>query len=325
MPAPAVVLPTTAPSRDMPSDVYVPTANAWAASLPAFGASLEAIGEYVDEVAGDLDTILAGAGFVGTSTTSMTIGAGPKSLTVQEGLTFRDGSWVELVDQANSDNWMWMQALYNPATGAMSGTVPANGFSGSGAKTAWNVILSGPMGATGLDAGIGKHAIPIPATAMSPAITNGAGLARVATTTNAVLLTTLDFDPATQEIAHCSIAMPKAWNEGTVTFKVVWKHAATTTNFGVAFGLSAVACGDGDAGDAAYGTQVIVTDTGGTTNTIYHTAESAAVTIAGTPQPQDLVFFRLQRIVADAADTMAIDAGVLALVLYITTDAGNDA
>jgi hypothetical protein len=45
--------------------------------------------------------------------------------------------------------------------------------------------------------------------------------------------------PDSQEYAQFSIAMPKSWNEGTLTFAPVWSHPATTTNFGVVFDLQA--------------------------------------------------------------------------------------
>ena len=67
------------------------------------------------------------------------------------------------------------------------------------------------------------------------------------------------------------------------------------------------------------------TDTGGTTGDVYVSAESSAVTIAGTPAEGDLQFFRVRRKHDDAGDTMAIDAKLLGIVLIVTTNAGNDA
>ena len=48
------------------------------------------------------------------------------------------------------------------------------------------------------------------------------------------------------------IAMPKSWNEGTVSFVPVWSHGSTTTNFGVVWALQAVARSDDDAMDVAF-------------------------------------------------------------------------
>jgi hypothetical protein len=118
--------------------------------------------------------------------------------------------------------------------------------------------------------------------------------------------------------------MPQQWDEGTLTFQVEWSHPATTTNFGVAWGLSAVAVGDAEAGDAAFGTEIIVTDTGGTTNSLYITAESAAMTVAGSIVAGDYVFFRLRRVPANGSDTLAVDARAHECTVYMNNNAGND-
>ncbi len=147
----------------------------------------------------------------------------------------------------------------------------------------------------------------------------------IATAANQPDISSLDFDPSTEEYAQFIVPMPKSWNEGTVTAQFVWSHAATVTNFGVVWGIQGVAMGDGDAIAAAFGTAQTVTDTGGTTNALYYTAATSAVTIAGSPVTGDVVHFRVYRKSADGSDTMTVDARLLAVVLYITTDAGNDA
>lgn len=171
----------------------------------------------------------------------------------------------------------------------------------------------------------GKQGIPIPAGACYTRTTNGAAAGTVETTTNKVMIKTFDFDTSTQEFIQFAIRMPKSWNESTVTFTYQWSHAATTTNFGVAFSLAGVAMSNDDAMDAAFGTAVVVTDTGGTTNDLYESAESSAVTIAGSPAEGDWVVFQIARVPSDGGDTMAIDARLHGIVLNITTNAGNDA
>lgn len=173
---------------------------------------------------------------------------------------------------------------------------------------------------------IGTQAIWIPAGAMVANTTSGPATGSVEATTNKEMLSTYDFDASSVESVQFLIRMPKQWNEGTITYAVTWKHAATTTNFKVAWDLAGYAASDGDAADTAFGTAIQVNDTGGTTNTIYISPTSAAVTIAGTPAAEDLVFFRFRRVATDGTnDTLAIDAGLLGVTLYITTDAGNDA
>src|SRR5882757_4004958 len=92
-----------------------------------------------------------------------------------------------------------------------------------------------------------------------------------------------------------------------------------------AWGLAGVARSDNDAGDVAFGTAVTSVDTGGTTNNIYLAPESGAITIAGTPAVGDTVQFQLNRTVADAGDTMAINARLHGIRLFFTTNAATDA
>lgn len=173
--------------------------------------------------------------------------------------------------------------------------------------------------------GAGKQTVWMPAAAMTPRTTNGAASGTVETTTNKVMLGTLDFDTTTQEFAQFSIRMPKGWNESTVTFQAVWSHAATATNFGVAWALQAFAFSDDDAADQAFGTEQVVTDTGGTTNDIYITAESSAITVGGTPAEGDWVVFQVKRVPSNGSDTMAIDARLHGISLFYTTNANTDA
>ncbi len=172
----------------------------------------------------------------------------------------------------------------------------------------------------------GKQMIPIMAGGIRPSITVGcASLAALASASNQPDILSLDFDPTTEEYAQFAIPLPKKWNNGTITARFRWSHAATTTNFGVVWGLQAVAVSDDDTIAVAYGTAQIVTDTGGTTNDLYVSAETSAITVAGTPAAGDTVFFRVYRKAADGADTMAIDARLHGVDVFITTNADTDA
>lgn len=170
----------------------------------------------------------------------------------------------------------------------------------------------------------GTHSIWVPAVAMYGRTTDGAATGSAETSTNKVMLKTLDFDATTAEYAQFAVRMPKSWNLGTVSASFVWSHAATTTNFGVTWGIQGVALSDGDALDTAFGTAVYVDDTGGTTDDVYTTATTAAVTIAGTPTAEDYVVFQVQRDPDDSADTMAVDARLHGVMLYYVTNAPTD-
>lgn len=170
----------------------------------------------------------------------------------------------------------------------------------------------------------GKQTIWVPAGAMTLRTTNGPSSGSLELATNDVMVKTLDFSGATSEGAQFTVAMPKSWNESTITAQFIWSHAATTTNFGVVFALAGLAVSNDDAMDAAFGTAVSVADTGGTTNDLYITSETAAITIAGTPAELDAVIFQVTRLPADASDTMTVDARLHGVRLYYTANAGND-
>lgn len=182
---------------------------------------------------------------------------------------------------------------------------------------------------TGLQAALdgklaqGKQTVWVPAGAMTARTTNGAAAGSAETSANKVMRKTLDFDAATQEHAQFAVAMPKSWNEGTVSFQALWTAAGGSG--GVAFGLQAVAVSDLDNLDAAFGTAQVVTDTLGTAGYLHQTGESAAVTVAGSPAENDLVIFQLYRDVANGSDTLGQDALLLGVRLFYTVNAGNDA
>ena len=171
----------------------------------------------------------------------------------------------------------------------------------------------------------GKETIFVPAAAMSPTASNGcAALATAETTSGRPDMNVLDFDASSDEHAQFQIAFPKSWNEGTVTFQAFWTTAATDTD-GVAWGLQGVAVSDNDTIDVAYGTAVVVTDDAlGAAEDLCVTAESGAITIAGSPAAGDMCFFRIFRDVSDSNDDMAEDARLIGIKLFFTTDAAND-
>lgn len=168
----------------------------------------------------------------------------------------------------------------------------------------------------------GKHTIPVMAGAMTTRSTNGAASGTSETTTNKVMVRTLDFDQSADEFAQFMIPMPKSWNEGTVTANFYW--TATTTG-NVVWGIQGVAISDDDALDAAFGTAQTVTDSVTAANDLMISSETSAVTIAGTPATSDLVVFQVYRDADNGSDTLAADAKLLGIKLFITYDAGTDA
>jgi hypothetical protein len=171
----------------------------------------------------------------------------------------------------------------------------------------------------------GTETIWVPAQAMFGTTTNGADAQAVETTATRPELKVLDFDASTAEYAQFSIAMPKSWNLGTVTYQVFWSPGNTDTGNCI-FGLEGVATTEGETADVVFGTAQEVTDAGiGTVEDVQMTSVSSAMTIAGSPADDDYTFFQLYRDAADGSDTFTGDARVLGIKLFYTTDAANDA
>ena len=170
----------------------------------------------------------------------------------------------------------------------------------------------------------GKQTMWIPAAAMYPNTTAGCSALTQVELSNGPELKCLDFDDGATESAQFTVAFPKSWNEGTVTFKAYWCSTATDTD-GVSWGLRACGMNDNETINLAFGTQIVVDDANqGAANELMVTAESSAITIAGTPAAEDLTFFQISRVHDDSNDTAAEDARLLGIKLYYTTDAGND-
>ena len=214
--------------------------------------------------------------------------------------------------------------LANAGTGVTGPVISASGETNVGINV--NPKGSGVFKSGGAAVKIaGTETIFIPAQAMFGTSTNGADAQAVETTATRPELKVLDFDPGTAEYAQFSIAMPKSWDLGTVTYKVFWSPGNTNTDNCI-FGLQGLACTEGDTADAVFGTAIEVTDAGiGTVEDVQMSAVSSAMTIAGTPADDDYCFFQLYRDAADGSDTFTGDARVLGIKLFYTTDAANDA
>jgi len=171
----------------------------------------------------------------------------------------------------------------------------------------------------------GTETMWVPASAMYAATTNGADPQQVETTATRPDMKVLDFDAGTDEFAQFSVAFPKSWNEGTITYQCFWTPSSTNTGNCI-FGLQGVSCGDSDTIDVVYGTAVNITDAGiGTVEDQQVSPVSSAVTIAGSPAVDQQTYFQLFRDANAGGDTFTGDARVLGIKIFFTTDAANDA
>lgn len=130
-------LPTlpTPPSRDDPAN-FSARADAFLAALPVFG-----------DAANSLEQSLQMVATTGTSTTSLAIGTGSKTLTTQAGKAWVVGAFVYIASSASVANLMFGQiTAYNSATGSL--TVNVLSYTGSGTLAAWSIGLSAPGSAS---------------------------------------------------------------------------------------------------------------------------------------------------------------------------------
>lgn len=169
------------------------------------------------------------------------------------------------------------------------------------------------------EVGVGKQTVWVPAAAMTSRTTNGAASGTTESTTNKVMNKTLDFDTTTAEFAQFTIAFPKGWNEGTVTFVPYWTAASGSGT--VIFSLAGVALSNDDAIDTAFGTAQTSSDTLITALDVHEGPESAAITIAGTPAVGDITYFQIAR---DISDTLGVDAKLIGIKLIYTIDSNVD-
>jgi len=269
----------------------------------------------------DIYTLPAGTGDVtltGTQTLTNKTLTSPKI-----GTNILDTNGNELINLTATGSAVNEITLANAATG----NAPSITASGE-TNVSLNLVPKGTGILQGNGSALkiaGKETMWIPAAAMYGPTTNPADGALVETTATRPDLKVFDFDASTQQYTQFTVAMPKSWNEGTLTYQVYWSPSSTNTGNCI-FGLQAVACADGDTIDVAYGTAVDVTDAGiGTVEDQQISAESGAMTVAGSPAAGGQTYFQQFRKAADGGDTFTGESSVLGIKIFYTTDAANDA
>ena len=270
----------------------------------------------------DIDTLAFGDGDVTlTGTQTLT----NKTLTSPAiGTKISDTNGNELINLTATSSAVNEITIANAATGVTGPVISATGETNVGINI--NPKGSGVLNSGGSAVKIaGKETIWVPAAAMYGPTTNPADAAQVETTATRPDLKVFDFDASTKQYTQFTIAMPKSWNEGTITYQAYWSPSTTNTGNAI-FGLQAVAVADNDTIDVAYGTAINVTDAGiGTVEDQQITGESSAMTVAGSPAAGEQTYFQFFRDAADGSDTFTGECRVLGIKLFFTTDAANDA
>jgi hypothetical protein len=119
--------------------------------------------------------------------------------------------------------------------------------------------------------------------------------------------------------------MPANYDGGTITAKFCFfaPTSADASDHTIILGLQGVSFGDGDVGDAQYGTAQEVTETisSSIAGKIIITAATSAITIAGTPAGEKWTQFRVYR---EGDDTYTGDITLLGVLISYTTDNYSD-
>jgi hypothetical protein len=279
---------------------------------------------YLDGVATNTGVYDAGFGS-GDVTLTGTQTLTNKTLTAPKiGTSILDTNGNELLLLTATGSAVNELTLANAGTGVTGPVISATGETNVG-------ININPKGTGVLRSGTaavkiaGKDTMWVPASAMYATTTAGAAAAQVETTALRPDMKVMDFADSADDHAQFSVAFPKSWNEGTVTYQCFWTPSTTNTGNCI-FGLQGVSVGDGDTIDAAFGTAVNITDAGiGTVEDQQVSAESSAVTIAGSPAVDQQTYFQIFRDANVGGDTYTGVARLLGIKIFFTTDAANDA
>jgi len=171
---PITALPTP-PSRTDAAN-FNARADTFLGALPSFATEANALATevngYVVSASASAASAVNAPGTSATSTTSLAIGTGSRSLTVQTGKSLVIGQWVTITSTATPANWMHGQiTAYTSGTGALVVNVALT--SGSGTLAAWTVALSAPSQGSTSVLTSGSYADPAWITSLAAAKISG--------------------------------------------------------------------------------------------------------------------------------------------------------
>lgn len=169
----------------------------------------------------------------------------------------------------------------------------------------------------------GKHSIWVPSSAMTPLTTGGCSvLTQVEMTAGRPELQVLDFAADADDSCQFTVAFPKSWNEGTVTFQPFWTVTGTNTGTAV-WNLTGISVDDNYAINSGYPS---IAATGakahsGTSNDLNVSAESGALTITNA-SVDSVTYFKLSLDTSASSQTGTVR--LIGIKLFYDINAGND-
>lgn len=238
---------------------------------------------------------------------------GTSTFTIARGSNAHAGSETNLFQILNNGT---VRALTNASTYASQTTDDRDITNKKYVDTAISTSLTGKAD------NVSTQTMWVPANAMIPTSTNGAGFGTTETSINKIMLKTLDFDSLVVEHAQFSVRMPKGWNPSPMSVEFTWSAPATGT---VVWGIKAVAHSDGDTIDVAFGSSVFGTDANSSISNVYTIAATSSVSISNNPIVSDLITFDVYRNVTNPSDTIATDVRLHGVTIKYLTSTLNDA
>ncbi len=171
----------------------------------------------------------------------------------------------------------------------------------------------------------GRQTMNFPASSFTVPASGGPDAGKTTEGTYGHTVDTFDFSGSVEEEMFLTIPFPKSYDGGDLYFDYEWISAHTGTG-GCYFLLEAVNVADNEDPDIAYGTAVAVTDNGqSAAERVLTSAESAAVTPAGTWTYGETTQLRFYRNPAHANDTITEDVRIrLGNIYYNTTSIKDD-
>lgn len=171
----------------------------------------------------------------------------------------------------------------------------------------------------------GRQMTPFDASAMrirvattSPALGAATASAMKSAATNG--LNTMEsklFAGNADQAVQMKTRMSSAWDRGTITAVPTYGIDSGTVAGSVVWEVSAVAMGSGDSANAAQGGAQASLHTPGALYTIYDGPETAAITVAGSPQAGDIVNVEVKRRASsNTSDTCTLAAHLLAVAVF---------
>jgi hypothetical protein len=255
--------------------------------------------------------------------------AGGDSITVNGGAV-ADADFDDATPAAVSGaNVLWQKDASSPNN--VSGYIPAGSTTvvgvselatsaetEAGSDTARTVTPAGLLAAFS-----GSKTISISGGSILPATTAGCTPANLESTTNKINQKICGYtSTAADEFGWFQIAMPKGWDEGTITAQFYWTAASGSGN--VVWSLACLARSDDDAIDTALGTAQTVTDALTATGDLMISAATSAITIGGTPAENDEIFCRAARVGTNGSDTFSGTAQLSAVKVVYAINAMTD-